>query len=99
MNAHPLLDMDIKNIQEKYSTLPQCTALAKLQEDKSTKTIFLQGLFTSAAPLFFSAMAKKDAHTYVFILPDDDRAGYFYHDLVQVMGQESVFFFPSSYKS
>ena len=90
--------MDIIKIQEKYSTLPQCTALTKLQEDKSTKTIFLQGLFTSAAPLFFSAMAKRTTHTYVFILPDVDRAGYFYHDLVLVMGQDSVYFFPSSYK-
>ena len=90
--------MDIKSIQEKYSTLPQCAALAKLQEDKSTNTIFLQGLFTSAAPLFFASLAKKTHHTYLFILPDDDNAGYFYHDLVQIMGQEDVFFFPSSYR-
>ena len=90
--------MDIKSIQEKYSTLPQCAALAKLQEDKSTNTIFLQGLFTSAAPLFFASLAKKTHHTYLFILPDADNAGYFYHDLVQIMGQEDVFFFPSSYR-
>ena len=90
--------MDIKSIQEKYSTLPQCAALAKLQEDKSTNTIFLQGLFASAAPLFFASLAKKTHHTYLFILPDDDNAGYFYHDLVQIMGQEDVFFFPSSYR-
>ena len=90
--------MDIKNIQEKYGTLPQCAALAKLQEDKSTKTIFLQGLIASAAPLFFAAMAKKKPHTYLFILPDADSAGYFYHDLTQIMGRDNVFFFPSSYR-
>ena len=90
--------MDIKNIQEKYGTLPQCAALAKLQEDKSTKTIFLQGLIASAAPLFFASMAKKMPHTYLFILPDADSAGYFYHDLTQIMGRDNVFFFPSSYR-
>jgi len=90
--------MDIKNIQEKYGTLPQCTALAKLQEDKSAKTIFLQGLIASAVPLFFAAMAKKKPHTYLFILPDADSAGYFYHDLTQIMGRDNVFFFPSSYR-
>ena len=90
--------MDIKNIQEKYGTLPQCAALAKLQEDKSTKTIFLQGLIASAAPLFFAAMVKKKPHTYLFILPDADSAGYFYHDLTQIMGRDNVFFFPSSYR-
>ena len=90
--------MDIKNIQEKYGTLPQCAALAKLQEDKSAKTIFLQGLIASAAPLFFAAMVKKKPHTYLFILPDADSAGYFYHDLTQIMGRDNVFFFPSSYR-
>ena len=90
--------MDIKDIQEKYGTLPQCAALAKLQEDKSINHIFLQGLFTSAVPLFFAAMAKKKPHTYLFILPDTDSAGYFYHDLVQIMGREDVYFFPSSYR-
>lgn len=34
----------------------------------------------------------------VFILDDSDEAGYFYHDLVQIMGQEKVLFFPSSYR-
>lgn len=90
--------MDIKDIQEKYGTLPQCAALAKLQEDKSINHIFLQGLFTSAVPLFFAAMAKKKPHTYLFILPDTDSAGYFYHDLVQIMGRDDVYFFPSSYR-
>ena len=31
-------------------------------------------------------------------LNDADEAGYFYHDLTQMLGQESVFFFPSSYR-
>ena len=32
------------------------------------------------------------------MLQDADEAGYFYHDLTQVMGTENVLFFPSSYK-
>lgn len=34
----------------------------------------------------------------LFVLDDADEAGYFYHDLTQMLGQESVFFFPSSYR-
>mgnify|MGYP001711960527 FL=1 len=34
----------------------------------------------------------------LFVLDDADVAGYFYHDLTQMLGQESVFFFPSSYR-
>ena len=34
----------------------------------------------------------------LFVLDDAEEAGYFYHDLTQMLGQESVFFFPSSYR-
>lgn len=36
--------------------------------------------------------------TVLFVLNDADEAGYFYHDLTQMLGQESAFFFPSSYR-
>ena len=36
--------------------------------------------------------------TFVFILDDEEQAGYFYHDLVQVMGDKQVLFFPSSFR-
>jgi transcription-repair coupling factor (superfamily II helicase) len=31
-------------------------------------------------------------------MQDADDAGYFYHDLVQMLGEEQVLFFPSSYR-
>ena len=34
----------------------------------------------------------------LFVLNDADEAGYFYHDLVQILGQDQAFFFPSTYK-
>ena len=34
----------------------------------------------------------------MFILQDADEAGYFYHDLTQLMGQERVLFYPSTYR-
>lgn len=41
---------------------------------------------------------RKICKTVVFILQDADEAGYFYHDLTQIMGQDDVLFFPSSYR-
>ena len=32
------------------------------------------------------------------VMNDMDDAGYLYHDLTQMMGEERVLFFPSSYK-
>ena len=34
----------------------------------------------------------------MFILDDEEQAGYFYHDLTQILGDEKVLFFPSSFK-
>ncbi len=90
--------MKIQDIQHLYSVLPQSGALKKALDDDSVRSVFLQGLLGSAASLFFAGMAKNTHENIVFILNDNDEAGYFYHDLTQVLGQEDVLFFPSSYK-
>lgn len=33
-----------------------------------------------------------------FVLGDLEEAGYFYHDLVQILGSDDVLFFPSSFR-
>ena len=43
-------------------------------------------------------MQKGKLPTTLFILQDVDEAGYFYHDLVQLLGEKQVLFFPSSYR-
>lgn len=81
-----------------YGALPQCGALIQALGQDSVRTLFLQGLSASAAPVLFSTVAGKICKTVVFILQDADEAGYFYHDLTQIMGQDDVLFFPSSYR-
>src|SRR5574344_1270767 len=90
--------MNIQDLQTLYAKLPQVGALAKAMGNERNKTIFLQGLLASAAPLTFSALALKRPSTLLFVLQDADEAGYFYHDLCQVMGDKQVLFFPSSYR-
>ncbi|MGI6232002.1 MAG: transcription-repair coupling factor [Prevotella sp.] len=90
--------MDIEEIRKHYARLPQVGAFNQLQGNDSVKTVFLQGLVSSAVPLFFSAAAFKLHLPLVFILQDADEAGYFYHDLVQIMGDQQVLFFPSGYR-
>ncbi|WP_276816774.1 transcription-repair coupling factor [Segatella maculosa] len=90
--------MDIRELQQRYVKAPQAAALLKLLEDEKAENVFLQGLMASAAPLFFAAVAEKTARTFLFALQDADQAGYFYHDLTQVLGTRNVLFFPSSYK-
>ena len=90
--------MDIKDIRQLYAMAPQTGALLKLLQDKQGGNIFLQGQQASATPLLFASVAEKTVQTFLFVLQDADEAGYFYHDLTQVMGTENVLFFPSSYK-
>lgn len=90
--------MDIRDLQKMYAALPQVAALAGMLDDSSVSTVQLEGLVASSAPMAFASMALRTARTVLFILKDADEAGYFYHDLTQVMGLESVLYFPSSYR-
>ena len=92
--------MTIQDLQQLYAHLPQVKALSKTLARNSSETIFLGGLLASSAPLFFSSLALTCRRTVLFVLQDADEAGYFYHDLTQVMGADSgsVLFFPSTYR-
>ena len=48
--------------------------------------------------MFFASLQGRLRRSVLFVLDDADEAGYFYHDLTQMVGQERVFFFPSSYR-
>ena len=85
-------------MQHIYATHPNVKGLAKQLENSSVRTFFLGGLHASASPLFFSSFLQHASQTIVFILNDMEEAGYFYHDLTQINGEENVLFFPSSYR-
>ena len=103
--------MEIHDMAKLYAALPQVGELRRALEDESVGNVFLQGLVGSAAPLVFASIAEKSAEkqvgkTMLFILQDADEAGYFFHDLTQVLvrpstqngGRSNVLFFPSSYR-
>ena len=90
--------MDIQDIKQLYAKAPGTVALCKLLQENRGSNIFLQGQQASATPLLLAAVATEIKQTFLFVLQDADEAGYFYHDLTQVMGTQNVLFFPSSFK-
>ena len=90
--------LDIQSLQQRYANSAQVGALAKLLRTSTRGTVYADGLVGSSAPLVFAALADRVPSTFVFILQDEDEAGYFYHDLQQIKGDGEVFFFPSSFK-
>ena len=93
-----LLAMNIQELSKQYARRPQVKALATEIGKNCDKPIFLEGLMASSAPLLFSSLAEKLSKTILFVLQDAEEAGYFYHDLTQLMDTQRVLFFPSSYK-
>ena len=90
--------MTITELQKRYAAHPGAAAVKRLLDDSSVKSIFCGGLRASAASLLSSVLVEEAASTFVFILGDLEEAGYFYHDLMQVLGTDRVLFFPSSFR-
>ena len=90
--------MNIQELEQQYARLPQLKALASELGKSSGKTIFLEGLLASSAPMLFASLSAKCPRRMLFVLQDAEEAGYFYHDLTQLMGTSDVLFFPSSYR-
>lgn len=90
--------MTITELQHQYTCHPNVEALGRLLDDVSVKHVFCGGLCASGASLFASALVEKSPYPFVFILGDLEEAGYFYHDLTQILGAERILFFPSSFR-
>ena len=90
--------MTITELQHQYAGHLNVEALNKLLGEPAVRHIYCGGLYASAASLFASALVEKSPCPFVFILGDLEEAGYFYHDLTQVLGTERILFFPSSFR-
>lgn len=66
--------------------------------DSEVRTISLRGLNGSSVPMVFASANGRLPRTCLFVLNDADEAGYFYHDLTQLLGNLHVLFFPSAYR-
>ena len=93
--------MQLSELLQKFAAHPQVAALAHILSTPSTTLTHLQGLQASAAPTIFSALTMRKNPTqrpFLFVLNDEEEAGYFYHDLTQMLGDEKALFYPSTYR-
>ena len=100
--------MNTCDIARQYATTTQVSALCKVLDDKSLSHILLKGLVGSSAPMLFAGLRSrykgkeglvhKVPRLFLVVMDDGDEAGYFYNDLKQLVGDEAIYFFPSSYR-
>ena len=88
--------MEISKFLQLFSSKPNVTAASKLLSE--VKTLSVKGLQGSSKPLFAASLFSRVAKPYVYVLNNLENAGYFYHDLNQLLDNKRVLFFPSAYK-
>ena len=87
---------DISQLLRILEVHPNVAAANKLL--KEVKTLSVKGLHGSSRALFSATLYNKQPRTFLFILNDLETAGYFYHDVTQILGTKDILFFPSAYK-
>ena len=91
--------MQSKEIQQKYASHPGVAALMQLREEGGKKHALLEGLYGSAAAMVLCGLrARIPEQSFLVVMNDAEEAGYFYHDMVQIIGESEVLFFPSSFR-
>ncbi len=64
----------------------------------SIKTIRLEGLTSSAKSIIMAAVYSRTQTMHLVVIPEKEDAAYFYNDLITLLDEDSLFFFPSTYK-
>ena len=90
--------MKINELTEHYSSHPLMPSLLETVNDGHAGKIRIEGLSGSARSMVLSVVFHKSQTTHLIVLPEKEDAAYFYNDLLSSIGEESVFFFPSTYK-
>ena len=90
--------MKDNHITDHFSNHPVLSDLIETLNSDKQGNISIEGLSGSSKAMILSLVFHKTQTTHVVIIPEKEDAAYFYNDLVSLLGEESVFFFPSTYK-
>jgi hypothetical protein len=89
--------MEIKDLLKLYENDPIFQIVA--EKTKTQQHTQIKGLVGSLDAFCVAAVAANlGQQPYLIILNDKEDAAYFFNDLQNLIGEESVFFFPMSYK-
>ena len=81
-----------------YRHHPSFVRLEKLLDGDSKDPLIITGLTGSAKAIVMAGALSQKPTTHVVILPEKEDAAYFYNDLTSLIGEETIFFFPGTYK-
>ncbi|MFR9503315.1 MAG: transcription-repair coupling factor [Rikenellaceae bacterium] len=89
--------MELKeNIFQQFATSRGVAELKRAYQNSTT--IHLKELVSGALSSYASAMISSLGGTHIFVAEDRDTAAYLLNDFYALLGEESIFFLPTSYK-
>lgn len=89
--------LTLTDFQQIYARHPQIEALT-LWAATHEQNVKISGLCGSSLSVVVASLFTKAPNIQVFVMNDADEAAYLYNDLRQILSDERVLFFPSSYK-
>ena len=90
--------MEINELLNRFSLSNQIVAVDEWTKVKEKK-LNIKGVEGSLRALLFSCLYQKGQQRLFVVMNDSESAAYFYHDITQLIGEQDVYFYPSSYKS
>lgn len=90
--------MTLEDLSAKIPSSACRKALAALLADRKASCLSVTGLAGSSAAMLLAAIPAKAGLPLLVVGDDPDDAGYLYHDLSRIAGEQSVAFFPSAFK-
>ncbi len=90
--------MKRSELTDNLSEHPVIPSLIDAINSDNHDRIRLEGLTGSGPAMALSLVFHHSQTTHIVIVPEKEDAAYFYNDLVALLGDDQVFFFPSTYK-
>jgi transcription-repair coupling factor (superfamily II helicase) len=81
-----------------YDTSPKVQQITAALQEKNTVKLHLNGLLGSAISFVIRSLFKKSELPFLVILNNKEEAAYYLNDLEQMVGEQDVLFYPSSYR-
>jgi transcription-repair coupling factor (superfamily II helicase) len=81
-----------------FNKHPNLESLCRTFANPESRRIRLEGLTGSSKAFILAGLYQKMQITHLVVIPEKEDAAYFYNDLVSILGEDHVFFFPSTYK-
>ena len=81
-----------------FNDHPVLSGLSEAVRNNTANRISISGLSGSSKAIAIAKVFLQTSMIHVAIVPEKEDAAYLYNDLVSLTGDDSVFFFPSTYK-